>query len=469
MFSENNNTEGVYTSQSTGAPNNSVTNSKPRKTPKKPKPKTLEEERQQFLEFLNSDEARNVGNSTIYRYKVKDKNGKLITGTFNAASVIEVNSFLTNEGYTVYNIETGGMINLLHGNSSFFKRKMSTKDLIFWLTQLTTYIKSGIPLTDSVRIIAKQIKKRDPNKKVYDSIVYELNMGESFSRALEKQGGVFPPLLINMLRASEATGELSETLDDMVAYYTETDKTKKQIVSAMTYPAIVSIFSLGVITFIMLYVVPQFVDVYDSIGADLPGITVAILAISNFFTGNLIFMFLALISIIFGLIFTYKNVKAFRRTMQTALMRLPIIGKIIIHNEITIISKTFASLLKNSVQITDSFDLLSKVTNNEIYKEVIHKTIENISKGDKISDAFKDHWAVPELTYHMLVTGESTGELPTMMTSISDYFNEMNRNSINALKSIIEPVMIVTLAAIVGVVILAVIMPMFSLYDNIGL
>ena len=427
----------------------------------------LEEERKILAELLASEEAKRVSKAAVYQYIAEDADGKLITGTFTGYSFLDVNSYLINEGFTVYSIKTSKLINFMYGESSIVPQKMSNKDLIFWLSQLSTYIKAGIPLTDSVRLIANSMKKNSRQKKIYERLVYELSMGEAFSKSLEKQGTIFPGLLINMLKAAEATGELAQTLEEMADYYTEIEKTRKQVISAMTYPTIVMVFALGVIIFIMLYVVPQFIEVYNSVGIELNGITKAVIGISLFLKDNIAMILLVLVIVIVAFVFTFKRVKAFRKGVQRVLMRVPVIGKIMIYKEITIFTKTFASLLKNNVFITDSIDILSKITNNEVYKDIMFQTISNIAKGDKISMAFKDHWAVPEVAYHMILTGESTGELPTMMMRVSDYFQEMNRNAVNTLKSFIEPIMIIFLTVIVGVVILSVIIPMFGLYEQI--
>ena len=153
--------------------------------------------------------------------------------------------------------------------------------------------------------------------------------------------------------------------------------------------------------------------------------------------------------------------------MQIFLMHLPIIKDVIIYNELTIFTKTFASLLRNNVFITDSMDILSRITNNEIYKAILYKTINNVIKGEKISEAFKDHWAVPDVAYYMIVTGESTGDLATMMQKVSEYYQLLHKNIVNNLKAFIEPVMIAFLAVIVGLIIIAVIVPMFGMYEQI--
>lgn len=429
----------------------------------------LELERNALLSSMDKTKTgKRSGAELTYRYKVKDQNGKIKVGYMSALSKLDVMSYLLNEGFIVYKIDTSKFIQFVHGRSSFVGVKLKTKDLIFWLTQLSTYIKSGIPLADSVKILSKQLGKKGSEKKLFESLIYELTMGNSFSEAMKKQKGVFPPLLINMLKAAEATGELEETLDEMVNYYTEMDKTKKAMISAMTYPAIISLFAGGVIVFIVLYIIPKFTAIYDQIGAKVTGITVYVIMVSDFLQANIAKLVLGLVLAVILFIFSYKKIKSFRAMIQTILMKTPVVSKVVIYNELTIFTKTFASLLRNNVFITDSMDILSQITNNEIYRKIMYKTISNIAKGEKISESFKDHWAIPEVAYYMIVTGESTGELPAMMEKVSVFYQQEHRNIIGTLKSFIEPVMIVGLAISVGTIIISVIIPMFSLYGEIG-
>ena len=343
----------------------------------------------------------------------------------------------------------------------------STKDLIFWLTQLSTYIKAGLTLNDAIKILNTQIKGNSTRLRAFQSISYELSLGESFSTALEKQGDMFPALLINMIKAAEASGTLVETLDDMANYYTEINSTKKEMISAMTYPAIITIFAFGVIVFILVYVVPQFTDIYENYGAEISGFTRFIINASDFLKNNILYILVVLAIIVIGIAVAYKYLKLFRTYFQILLMHIPIVKNVIIYKELTIFAKTFASLLKNNVFITESMGILSKITNNEIYKAILYRTINNIIKGEKISEAFKDHWAVPDVAYFMIVTGEETGRLADMMQKVSEYYQELHRNIVNNLKAFIEPIMITFLAVVVGSIIIAVIIPMFNIYSMI--
>lgn len=427
----------------------------------------LEKMRQALLIDLQNEGSVRSKETRVFQYTARDKKGKLETGTINGYSKLDVNTFLLQESYIVYDIKTSKTIDFLYGDTSIFAIKMSNKDLLFWLTQLSTYIKSGIPLTDAVKILNNQMRNKKNYKKAFQSIVYELTMGESFSNALEKQGSMFPALLINMIKAAEATGELEETLTDMANYYSDIEKTRKQMMSAITYPTVIMVFAIAVITFVLLYVIPQFVKIYEESNAKLNGLTLFLIHFSNFLKTNIWIIALIVVFIILIIFFCYKNVKAFRRNLQYFLMHLPLIGKLIIYNELTIFTKTFSSLLANNVFITESMGILSRITNNEIYKEIMNDTIDNIVKGEKISTSFKDHWAIPDVAYYMIVTGESTGQLAEMMAKVSDYYAEMHRSMVTNLKSFIEPVLIAMLAFVVGIIILAVIVPMFDLMNQL--
>ncbi len=427
----------------------------------------LEEMRKALLVDLQNEGSVRSQVPRVYQYKARNKAGKLETGTINGYSKLDVNTFLLQENYIVYDIKTSKTIDFLYGENSIFSVKMSNKDLLFWLTQLSTYIKSGIPLTDAVKILNKQMQKKKKYRKAFQSIVYELTMGQPFSKALEKQGMMFPALLINMIRAAEATGELEETLTDMSVYYEELEKTRKQMISAITYPTVIMVFAIAVITFIMLFVIPEFVKIYKDTDAQITGLTLFIVNFSEFLKSNILFITLAVVLIIAVIYFCYKKIKAFRKKMQEIFMHMPLIGNIMIYNELTIFTKTFSSLLANNVFITDSMAILSRITNNEIYKEIMNNTINYIVKGDKISVAFKDHWAVPDVAYYMIVTGESTGQLADMMKKVSDYYAEMHRSLVNNLKAFVEPILIAVLALVVGIIILAVIIPMFGLMSSL--
>ena len=152
--------------------------------------------------------------------------------------------------------------------------------------------------------------------------------------------------------------------------------------------------------------------------------------------------------------------------MQTIFMKTPVIGNVIIYNEVANFTRTFASLINHNVFITDSMEILSTISDNEIYKDIISRTLIGLSKGDKISETFKGEWAFPIIAYEMLVTGENTGQLALMMEKVADYYQELHKNAVSMIKSLVEPVIICLLAVAVGFIMLSIIIPMFDLYQQ---
>ena len=418
------------------------------------------------VEATLSDKKQVKENLFTFNYIVKDSSGRNIKGSFDAKTISEVEAFLVNEGYEVVKIEPQKK-NALNMDITLFGNKLKSGELSFMLTQLSTYIKAGIPLVDSVRILARQTEK-PAKRKIYERIVYDLVSGEKFSTALENQDKVFPRLLINMVKTSEMTGDLPSTLDEMADYYTSIDETKKQMISALTYPLVVLVVSFIVVIFCLVYVVPSFVKMYAETESSLPAITVFTMNMSNFFSNHYITIIIIVAAILIGFITAYQNIKDFRRKVQIIAMKSPVLGKIIIYSEVSMFTRTFAQLLNHSVHITDSMAVLSKISSNEVYKEIIANTLDTLSKGGRISESFHGHWAFPVVAYEMLVTGEETGKLGEMMEKVADHYSNMHKNAITTVKSLLEPITIIFLAFAVGFILLSIVIPMFDIYGAVG-
>ena len=419
----------------------------------------------QLSDMASEDEAmqKKVRPMKSFRYTVINSFGKKEVGTFDAEEEQDVRAFLLSQEYEILEVKERSKydIDINIGN------KISAEDLSFSLTQLSTYIKSGIPLVDGVKILAKQTKK-PVLKKRFNQLVYELLRGESFSNAMMAQGETYPKLLINMVKTAEMTGGLPSILDDMSEYYTSMERTKKQMKSAMTYPIVVLTIAFGVLIFMLVYLVPQFSGMYADNDATMPALTLAILSISDFIQANWIILILCAVAVVVVFLYLFKNVLSFKTAVQTFLMHVPVIKDIIIYNEIANFTKTFASLINHGVFITDSMEILSKITDNEIYKKIINKTLVNLGKGDTISMAFKGEWAIPIVAYEMLVTGETTGQLGTMMEKVADHFQNLHKGVIDQMKSLVEPILICFLAVVVGFILISIIQPMFGIYSSVS-
>lgn len=396
-----------------------------------------------------------------YTYTIINGVGKKEKGNFDAESADDVRNFLLSQDYQVLEVKERSKFDIDLSSSKF-----KAGDLSFSLTQLSTYLKSGIPLADSVRILAKQTKKPGL-KRSFNQLVYQLLKGEALSDAMELQGNTYPKLLINMVKTAEMTGDLPSILDDMSEYYTSMEQTRKQMKSAMTYPIVVLTIAFGVLIFMLTYLVPQFESMFKDNGAELPTLTRIILDTSQFIQTKWIILVVVIGGLAVLFVQLFKKVQKFREIVQIILMHIPVIKDIMIYNEIANFTKTFASLLNHGVFITDSMEILSKITNNEVYKRIINTTLENLSKGDTISSAFRGEWAIPVVAYEMIVTGETTGQLGAMMEKVAAHFQMLHKNVIDQMKSLVEPLLICMLAGIVGVLLISIIQPMFSIYSQV--
>lgn len=232
-----------------------------------------------------------------FKYQAINQQQAKVTGYIDGYSKQDIVNFLENEGYQVLSVKAQNSILSM----SIGGNKLKIADLAFIITQLSTYLKAGIPLIDSVRILEKQSVKPD-QKRIFSNITYELVKGESFSDALRHQGSTFPALFINMVKTSEMTGDLPAILDDMAEYYTTIDRTRKQVISAMTYPIIIFIFAIMVITFILVYIIPEFVSLFEANNAEIPPLTEFVLATSDFLTHNALYLILGIL--IFLVVYT---------------------------------------------------------------------------------------------------------------------------------------------------------------------
>ncbi len=426
----------------------------------------VEKVKQQSNEFNKVVEQKKVDTDqklVSFRYVVKSPMGDIVKGIFDAVDEQAVRVFLTNEGYEIIEIKARGKGDI---DISFGGGKIGTGDLSFALVQLSTYIKAGIPLIDSMRILAKQTTSPSL-KRIYDRVIYELVVGESFSVALEKQGKAFPSILINMVKTSEMTGDLAGTLDEMAEYFTESEKTKKEMLSAMIYPSVILTMVIAVLCFLVMFVVPQFIDMFSSQNAELPAITVFVIDASEFLQNYWWALILGILVIIFTFRWFYKNVREFRKAVQTIMMKTPVLDKIMIYGQVSNITRTFSSLLNHGVFITEAMDILHNLTNNEIYKEILSRTMIGLSKGAKLSETFRGEWAFPVVAYEMIVTGESTGQLALMMQKVAEHYANLNHNAVTVVKSLIEPMVIILLGVSVGFILMSIMLPMFDLYGQI--
>src|SRR5699024_3884870 len=321
--------------------------------------------------------------------------------------------------------------------------------------QFATLIRAGVTIVDATNILADQTESKGL-KKALKQVEREIRGGLAFSSAVEKHPRVFPPLFANMVRAGEMTGNLDDTLDRMASYFEKQHSLKKSIQSTMAYPAILTVLIFGVVIFLMVYIIPQFMGIYDQFDSELPMITQIILSISDFFQ-DLWWLILIIIAFVIGaFIFLYKTSKPFNYSVHVAMLKMPIFGKLLQKAAIAQMTRTLSSLFSSAVPILDALGIVAKVVENPVISKVVTEARSNLEEGGTLSEPLAEHWVFPPLVHQMTSIGEQTGTLDYMLEKIADFYEEDVDRSVETLKSLIEPLMIVVLAFVVGFIVLSI-------------
>ncbi|NEU29781.1 type II secretion system F family protein [bacterium LRH843] len=400
----------------------------------------------------------------VYKYEGRNRKGQHQKGKVKANSEREARLQLREEGIAVKTIyELKG---ILYKDVSITRMKVKSQDFVIYLRQFATLLEAGISVVDATEILAGQTSSK-VLKSALSDIEEDLRSGNAFSDAAEKQRKLFPPLFINMMRAGEAGGNLDEILDRLAIYYEKQHKTRQKVVSAMSYPIVVGIIAALVVIFLLSFVVPMFADMFTTFDAELPLITVLVLNAGNF-AGRFWWLFF-----LFG-VASYIGLKAIRERPQTNyyldtfLLRLPIFGKLLQKAVLARMTRTLSSLFASAVPILQAVSIVERVVGNEVVARVIRESRQSLERGESIAKPMENHWVFPALVTQMIIVGEKTGSLDKMLDKVADFYEEEVDTATDQIKSLIEPMMIVFLAGIVGIIVAAIAIPMFKIFNAVG-
>ncbi|MBY0099118.1 type II secretion system F family protein [Mesobacillus maritimus] len=398
-----------------------------------------------------------------FKYSGRDRKGKK-SGTVTAASKREAMEKLRADGIRIVDMtevpETIMTKDLSIGNP------VKLQDLVIYLRQFATLIKAGVTIVDATNILAMQTESKKL-KIALEDIESELRQGRPYSDAAEKHKKIFEPIFINMVRAGEAGGNMEETLERLAEHFEKQHNTRQKIKSAMAYPVVVGIIAVAVVIFMLVSVVPTFVGMFADFGADLPAITQFVLNASEFTQVYWWLILFLAIALALGLNLL-NNGKKTRYYMDIIKLKMPIFGKMLQKAALARMTRTLSSLFSSGVPILNALSIVEGVVENEVISRVIKASREDLARGRSLTGPMKEHWAFPPLTTQMISIGEETGSLDAMLSKVAEFYEKEVENSTDKLKSLIEPLMIVFLAGIVGVIVLAILTPMFDMFNHVG-
>jgi type IV pilus assembly protein PilC len=397
-----------------------------------------------------------------FRYAGRDRKGKK-SGTIQAGSKREALQLLREEGIRV--IELNEVAETLLTRDIAIGNPVKLQHLVMYLRQFATLLKAGVPVVDSTRILSEQTDSK-ALKKVLLDMVQELLEGNPLSSAASKHPKVFSPMFINMVKAGEAGGNLDETLDRLAIHFEKQHHTRQKISSALAYPLTVGLVAIGVVIFLLVKVVPTFVGMFQGFGADLPAITLFVLNASEWMQSFWWLVILLILGFIAAIIFL-KNRKETSYFIDLFVLKIPIFGKIIQKAVLARMTRTMSSLFSSSVPILQAMTIVENVVENEVIARVLRESREFLEKGQSISEPMTNHWAFPPMVTQMIAIGEKTGALDEMLDKVADFYEKEVDSSTDRLKSLIEPIMILVLAGLVGTIVLSIMIPMFDIFNQV--
>jgi type IV pilus assembly protein PilC len=401
-----------------------------------------------------------------FTYNAVDKNGKQRQGTADSASEAALGALLAKQGLRPVSIKkTGGGNNFL---SSLTKKKVKSKDITVFTRQLATMINAGVPLVRSLATLQNQTES-EIFKTHISEVSKDVESGTNFADSLAKHPSVFSPVYINMVAAGEAAGILDEILGRLAVQQEKSATIRKKVKGAMTYPTILIIITIGSFFGLMLFVIPQIGKILKDLGgedAQLPFLTQIMLGLSDFLI-NSWFIILPLFGALIYAVLRFIRTPRGKRIFHGILLKVPVIKNIIIKICIARFSRTFASLMGAGVSVVEALHVTSGAIGNVMYEDALKNSIEQIKNGKQLSETLKNNRLFPDIVSQMLAVGEETGKTDTVLIKVADFYEEEVDVVLESLSSIIEPVMILIMGSMVGLIAASVMGPIASIAQNI--
>jgi len=398
-----------------------------------------------------------------FEYQVRTNSGKQLKGTLNATDKTAAMEELRKRGLTVFSLNERRMT--LFSKEIYIGNPVKTIHFIIFCRQFSTLIRAGVTILDATRILAEQTESKVLRKTLQD-VYSSLMRGIALSQAMQEHRKVFPPLFISMLRAGEESGDLEGTLDRLAVYFEKRHGTREKIKSALTYPVTVGLLAVAVTVYLLAAIIPQFVNMFASMNAQLPAITVIVLSLSNSLQKQWYIWVLVLLLIIISYIILQRSERG-AYWIDYAKLKVPVFGKLNQKGSIAQFARTFSSLYASSVPILQALSIVEEVAGNKVIEGYLRQAGESLRKGNPLSEPLKKAWVFPPMVTQMIAIGEETGALDQMLGKVADFYEMDVDNTVDRLKSLLEPLLITFLSAIVGIIVAAIMLPMFSLYNNL--
>ena len=354
----------------------------------------------------------------------------------------------------------------LFENISFFQPKVTGKDIVIFTRQLSTMIDAGLPLVQGLEILAKQ-QDNSTFKKVLTAVKTDVETGTTFADAMRKHPKTFDNLFSNMIEAGETGGILDTILGRLAVFMEKSMALKKKIKGAMTYPAICLAISALILVVILVFVIPVFEEMFATFGSALPIPTQIVVNMSNTFKSNFLWIALGLFALFYIIKKIYKSEKG-RFKMDAMLLRAPVFGALSKKVAVAKFTRTLSTMLQSGVPILDALQVVAKTAGNKIIEAAVFRVADSIAEGRPIAEPLEESGVFPNMVVQMINVGESVGALDTMLAKIADFYDEEVDQAVENLTAMIEPFMMVFLGGMIGGLVIAMYLPIFSMAGAIN-
>lgn len=395
---------------------------------------------------------------STFLWEGKNKAGKVVRGEMNAPSAAVAQVTLRRQGIAVSKLKQKKI-----GSGG----KVTDKDITLFTRQLATMVKSGVPLLQAFDIVGKGTNN-PALAKLLTSIKTDVETGSSLATAFRKYPVYFDALFCNLVAAGEQAGILDTLLDRLASYKEKIQAIKSKLKSAMFYPTSILVVAFVITAVIMIFVVPAFKGVFASFGGDLPGPTLVVIAISDYFVGNWYVIFGVLFAAIYGVVYAFKRSRPFQIAVDKYALKLPVFGDLIRKTSIARWTRTLSTMFAAGVPLVEALESVGGASGNYVYAKATQEIQSEVSTGSSLTVAMQNSNVFPPMVTQMVAIGEESGQLDSMLGKVADFFEAEVDDAVDALSSLMEPIIMVVLGILIGGLVVAMYLPIFKLGSVVG-
>lgn len=401
-----------------------------------------------------------------YAYKAVGADGKEKKGSMQADSRDEVAAKLKEDNLIPLSIGTQSVLDTELSFGGERKKKISARDMSVFCRQFSSILRAGVNVINALEMLGEQTENKTLRVAIKE-VQSGVEKGDTLAKAMQNRDGVFPPLLINMVEAGEASGSLDTSIERMAIQFEKDAKIRGMVKKAMMYPIILCIVAIGVVIVMMAFVIPSFMTMFEDIGSDLPAFTKAIVAMSNFIVNRWYILVGAVVAVVVAYK-TYAKTDDGAKTLAKIQLKIPVFGSLVTKTACSRFARTMSTLLAAGMPMMDALEITANTMDNLIYKEAIQKIKNGVGLGLELSGQLRSAGIFPSMLVHMTGIGEETGSIEEMLTNVANYYDEEVELATQQLTSLMEPIIILVMAGVVCCLIMAIYGPMITLYDTLG-